>query len=495
MNPLSQATLPSPSDSATKPLLGPSIAATSLLCIVLLLNFLFLEGDSAYEVANLAAISIGLAIAAGLIFEGKRGLKNLFRIDLLCIVGLYGLTLAEFLFEQPSLNHYLNSDQVKKGLQLIFLGFGSLAIGRHLVRSHISAESVNLSLPTISPPLLTFFTICAFLVGHLFMFIAVNFNPFELFENLIGPRFASPWGRGRYGNFSTLLNEFNLIVYIIPPIAGYALVNRKNFSKIQLLTILLSLLFILFVSFARVTRNVLAIHLATFSIGFIFSQKQLKIIPLALLSVTILASFLFSSYHMLEFRNMGLKRYLEGGYYSSESTRDTLFIDFNLLPISQLAERFPGEYRYLGWEVPYWALIKPIPRAFWPDKPKGLSIGIEQALGQDQATVAVTFIGESFMAAGKAGIIMAGLFFGALCSWWNRIAASGGGSLSIILYAVGFYGGMISMRSLFWLTTAALPAIALLIFAKFFVPRFFPSLAGNQTPNLPNKNASNLSRA
>lgn len=456
--------------------LGPSPIATAILLAALAYCWLFVTGDTAYDIAHHAAIAVGLSIGLGFLYELRAGgLRNLFRMDLVCLLGLYGLTLSEFLFPQPLLNEQLNQEQVRVGLELIYLGIGSLVLGRHLIRSDIFSNQLSFSMPTIPPSLLTLAVAGAFGIGFLFMFLAVEFNLLLMIEYMLGPRFAVPWQRSRYGGLDDLLNELNLITYIIPPIVGYTMVRRKDFQFWQKSIIYSVFLFTMFAAFTAGTRNVLAVHMATFAIGFVFSLKRIKIFPLATLSFTILGTFIFLSYHMLEFRNMGLKHYLESQHYDSSVTRNTLFIDFNLVPISQLAERFPGEYRYLGWEVPFWALVKPFPRAFWPGKPKGLSLGIEQALGHEQMTVAVTFIGESYMAAGRFGVIIAGLLFGALFAWWNRVA-SGGGSLSIILYAVGFYGGIISMRSLFWLTTAMLPAIALLVFAKVIIPTFFPSL-------------------
>src|SRR5262249_30054293 len=99
---------------------------------------------------------------------------------------------------------------------------------------------------------------------------------------------------------------------------------------------------------------------------------------------------------MLEFRSVGFK-----GFEFSESRYDTIFVDRSLVMISQLTEVFPSPNEFLGLEIPYNALIRPIPRVLWPDKPEGLSTGIEAALGAGSGyTIACTFVGEAFMAGG-----------------------------------------------------------------------------------------------
>ena len=53
------------------------------------------------------------------------------------------------------------------------------------------------------------------------MLIAVNFNPVELVNQMLAPRFTQPWQRGRLGGWGELLYEFcRLILYLVPAIAG-----------------------------------------------------------------------------------------------------------------------------------------------------------------------------------------------------------------------------------------------------------------------------------
>ncbi len=449
--------------------------ATAALVVSVVWLFLFSGGESPYEVARNSAVSIGLALAVGMYFEMKNGLRNLFRVDVVCLLALYGLTLAEFLVDQPIVNDRLNLIQAEKGLDLVYIGFGALALGRHLVKPpEVSGTSLK-DLPPLPPKVIFICFLLCFFIGHFYMFIAVDFNPIALYENLMGPRFGVPWGRGRYGTFSTLLNELNLLSYLIPPVTGLMLARRKQFTRAQIAIALTLFLVTLFIVISRGSRNVLAIHLATFLIAHIFSLTRLRIWYLSIICLTGMGLFLFVSFHMLEFRNMGLKAYLAGSHYDSEEIRDSIFIDMNLVSLGKLADRFPGEYQYLGAEVAIWAIVKPVPRAFWPGKPKGLSIDIEQALGETQATVAATFIGEAYMGGGKIGVAFAGLVFGLMFAWWNRLAAGSDSALGLLIYASGFFGGVICMRSMFWLTTGILPAVALLVFGKYIYPRLVQS--------------------
>jgi hypothetical protein len=67
-------------------------------------------------------------------------------------------------------------------------------------------------------------------------------------------------------------------------------------------------------------------------------------------------------------------------------------------------DAMPQKHPFLGFEVIYNAVIKPIPRAVFPGKPEGLSVSIEEIVGAEGWTVAVTYVGESYMAAGWFGV-------------------------------------------------------------------------------------------
>jgi hypothetical protein len=139
-----------------------------------------------------------------------------------------------------------------------------------------------------------------------------------------------------------------------------------------------------------------------------------------------------------------------------------------------LIKYFPSSHPYLGWEVPYLALIRPIPRALWPGKPEGMSMTIEDAMDVDGMTIAASFIGEAHMSGGPVAVFLVGLFFGALTGWWGLLASPRNSELGILVYSSGFFAAVISMRSLFVFTTALLPTIASIVAGTFFVKKIVP---------------------
>ena len=168
---------------------------------------------------------------------------------------------------------------------------------------------------------------------------------------------------------------------------------------------------------------------------------------------------------MLHFRNIGFNNWMSGNLRENRDLVErSIFVDYNLCVIGRLTEVFPSHSPYLGWEVPYLALIRPIPRAIWKGKPEGLSASIENAMVAGAGvTVAASFAGEAYMAGGWFAVFVAGIFFGALTGWWGFLASPRNSELGILIYASGFFAAVISMRSMFVFTTALLPTVAALI--------------------------------
>jgi hypothetical protein len=183
-----------------------------------------------------------------------------------------------------------------------------------------------------------------------------------------------------------------------------------------------------------------------------------------MLAVPIMAAAAIGSFYMLEFRQTGLSR-----YDFNDVKQTTIFVDLNLINISQLTEVFPVPNNYLGWEIPFTILIKPIPRAIWPGKPEGLSIGIEEALNATGLTLSATFVGEIYMAGGLLAVSAAALLLGSIGATWNRLGQSLDSRFKILLYASGFFAAALAMRSILQVAPAILPTLALWFYGHYFL--------------------------
>jgi hypothetical protein len=304
-------------------------------------------------------------------------------------------------------------------------------------------------------------------VGYFHMLFAVGFDPVELVKQMLRPRFSQPWQRGVLGGWADLVGELGgLLLYLVPAVAGSVLADRTRYTRSQIAVVALGTGFTLFSGFSGGTRNVFAVYVILFVGSYMIFRRGIGWRYAAFLGCVTGGILYLSAYHMLQFRQIGLAAYLQGWGATEGHMKETLFIDHNLPVLSLLTDIFPRTVEYLGFEVAYYAIVRPIPRALWPGKPEGLSVEVADVLGVRGLTISSTFVGEAYMMGGYLAVLAVSLLLGWLGGWWNRFGQDLRSNVNVALYASGFFAAMLSMRNGLWLTTAMLPSFALWLYIK-----------------------------
>lgn len=445
--------------------------ATLSLLTGLVISFFFVAGDTPSTLARSAAIGIGISLLVSSLFDLRRNIRNLVRTDFMALAALYFLTLFEFLLPQPGYDLTTSNEETAAALPLCFLAFAGIAVGRHLAPQP-PRRLLGTLRQEFPPRLLMLLFWLSLIGGYAYQFVAVNFDIGLWFDYAMAPRFSQPWGRGRLGDWRALLIELGMIVNLAPPIAGIILARRADFGRGTAIWVAAGLLLTLFTAFVGGTRNVLATYLATFTVAYAFSLPHDRRRELLMVVIGAAVALLVSTVVMLEFRNIGFKNYLDG-YRSGEiePDRTTIFVDYNLYVIAKLTTVFPEHHPYLGLEIPYLSVIRPIPRAVWPGKPEGMSMGIEEALDAEGLTLASSFIGEAYISGGQFGVILSAMVFGIIFGWWNRFNSPDNSPFGHLVFASGFFAAVISMRSMLVFTTAILPTIAAIVLGAWLLRR------------------------
>ncbi len=422
------------------------------------------EGDSLTSTLRNQGIAVGFGLAGSVALDYQRGLRNLIRTDVVCLSALYFLTYVEFLFPQPEFDEIAATYDVMEASQLVLLGMGCLAITRHLGFRSKFREIPQLSgVAGLTPGQWLWLFWIASTLGYFHMLMAVQFNLFDMIEAMMRARFSQPWGRGKYGDWKALLYELSLFLYLIPPVYGILLAQRKKLPLFGFLLATVIAGLTLFYGFASGTRNVFATYVVGMMGAYLLVLPKLRIRNVAIAALLGGSLLYLATNHMLAFRQIGLANYLEfGSPKDAEEEEATFFVDANLLNIALVMDTIPSQFDFAGWDVPYSALIRPVPRALWPGKPEGLKVGVEEAAGVEGLTLSITFVGEAYMAAGALGVALAGAFFGGFCGVWNSLFRGRWDPFSQLVYAAGFFPAAISMRSLFAFSTAILPIFGLL---------------------------------
>lgn len=454
---------------------APTQAGTIALLAGIVFAFLSINpNDLPSDMARQVAYLVGGGFALSLWFDSTRGWSNLFRTDLVCLSGLYFFTLLEFLYPQEEFNNKLTSEQTVSALGVLLIAFAALTIGRHFsLLKPVPKKWLDFR-DVPDQALFRLFLICAFL-GYYYMLSTVDFDVLEAMDEMQEPRFTQPWSRGQMGGWNALLTELSLLRNAIPPLGGILLNRRSTMKWWQIILVLFVLYFTFYQAFMGGTRSVFGSYLAGLLAGYILSLERVKLWKILLPVGVSGYIMLFITRHMLRFRNIGFRRYMESGGFDAVEAEEGLAVDYNLWPIGKIVDSMPDTYNFLGWEMIKVFGTKPVPRVLWPDKPEGLSTSIEEIVGATQMTVATTYVGEAYMLGGLIGVIVISLLIGAASNWWTRITTQQASGYAIIVGALGFFVAAMIMRSLAFFTTIILPIFALIFFAKVI-----PGLIGAQ---------------
>ncbi len=429
----------------------------------------FAAGHSPSQIARQAAYGVLFSLLASFAIEARGGLRNLIRTDLLALVAFFYLTLFEFLFPQPFLDTMISTEAIHSGLLVLYLGYAGVLLGRHVPVPKEAPFSRILRTEVPIGKLLALYWLAASL-GYFYMLACSGWNPVKMFDAMLGARFSQPWSRGQLGDWRAFFSELTLMLFLLPALGGVMLARAERYRWYHLAPVVIVLLATFFQGFATGTRNVFGAYLVNFLAAFAFASPVAKRTRILIVAAVCAAAMAAATYTMLQFREHGLRDWMQGTYREGgELQSKYVFVDYNLHTIATLTTFFPERNPYLGLEIPYLAMIRPIPRALWPGKPLGMSTPIEQALGVEGVTIAATFAGEAYISGGFGVVVFVGLLLGAVMGFWNTTASPKNSEIGILVYASGFFAAVITMRSLFAFTTAVLPTIASLVVAAVIV--------------------------
>ena len=180
--------------------LHPTGAGSVAILLSMLLGYFFMDGPNSSAVARVAGLFLLGGLVVSVLLDLRGELKNLIRIDLAALFALFYLTFAEFILaDQPAFSATVFAFDAKQGIIAVYLGFFGLVVGRHLVRPGISKPfSHEFGFPR--QPLLILLVGC-FILGNLYAFLAVSFDPIQWLYHVCGARFSQPWSRGKFGNW------------------------------------------------------------------------------------------------------------------------------------------------------------------------------------------------------------------------------------------------------------------------------------------------------
>jgi hypothetical protein len=226
------------------------------------------------------------------------------------------------------------------------------------------------------------------------------------------------FGRGRFGDSRVFLEPLGWLFSYIPILVAFAWDSVKGAGRRVLL--LACAAAVLLTLFFGGTRAALAAPLIT-ALGYrllvVKARNRLKVV----LVMTGVACLLAPAMDLMrEFRNVGWKQALDAPlpwreltFDPLEAQRDSNFSE--MAGMMQVVRQIGGRP---AWELYYYLLISPVPRALWPSKP----YMSQEYLGDYRREYAsMSSVGDMYLYGGLLHVFLGGLIFGFVVRSLDRL--------------------------------------------------------------------------
>jgi oligosaccharide repeat unit polymerase len=340
------------------------------------------------------------------------------------------------------------NEATQEGLQSAFLAIGVSAAsvwigvgGRAWVPPGWLVEAAKRPLDTRTITRLV--PIC-FLLGMLNYLYFSNFDIPLMFSYLGGNRWSAPWSRGQLGGWSSFIDQMPYFGYVLPSLTALLITRRGLLKAETLFAVGCTVVMLLFLSSIG-GRRIIGVTVGAGLLVWLQANPGLKLKNIIIVLVSAIA-MAFVSQFMLNIRSTGIEGFRDRG-----SQYESFHVDDNFLRLAQVIDIVPSAHPYIGISQITFALIRPVPRVFWPNKPIDPGFDLAAATRQKGVSLSTTIIGEWYLAYGWIAVIFGGWFHGRLAKAANAIREIGREANNPIIYALAvmiLFAGMRSMLDL-----------------------------------------------
>jgi oligosaccharide repeat unit polymerase len=283
-----------------------------------------------------------------------------------------------------------------------------------------------------------------FCLGMLNYAWGVRFNLPEMFSYLGENRWAAPWGRGQLGGWNSFIDQMPYFGYVLPSLTAL-LVSQRGLLKLEsFFALTLTGIMLLFLSQGG-GRRIIGVTVGAAIIVWVQAQPGMKVRRLAVSVVAVIA-LLWGMQFMLNIRTRGYQSFVTAG-----SQYDYLHVDDNFLRLAQMIELIPKEHDYVYEQQVVFAIIRPVPRVFWPNKPIDPGFDLPSMVGMKGVSLSTSIIGEWYLSYGWFTILLGAWFHGRLAVSANQLRELGRTGRNPVVFALAIMilvSGMRSMQDL-----------------------------------------------
>ena len=280
-----------------------------------------------------------------------------------------------------------------------------------------------------------------FVLGMFNFAYAVDFDIPVMFSYLGGNRWSAPWARGQLGGWNAFIDQMPYFGYVLPSLTAL-LIARQGFARLTtLIAIACSIVMLLFLSQGG-GRRLIGVTVGAALIVWVQAQPGQRFRNLVVVSIGAIA-LAWASQFILNIRSEGLDAFLQKG-----SEYDYLHVDDNFLRLAQVIELVPAQRPFVGGGQVVYALVRPIPRVFWPNKPVDSGFDLSREVNMKGVSLSMSIIGEWYLSWGWLAVIFGGWLHGRLAKAANTLREQGILSRNPIVFGLAVMVLVSGMRSM-----------------------------------------------
>jgi len=301
--------------------------------------------------------------------------------------------------------------------------------------------------------------VIAFALGIWDFVYRADFDVDVVLRSLLASRFDSAWQREALGDWSAFSYHLQYFGYLVPALAVMLALRLGWHHPRALAGLLMSVSILMFHAQGGGRRVVGAMVLAGLFCWLVHVRRvTLRRVALVLIILGVLAAALQL---MLILREVGL-----AGQDSAYSQFDYLHVDDNFLRVAQMLEFVPEIQPFVGLQYAVFAIVRPVPRVLWPEKPVDGGFALAELLGIPMTTISITAPGEFYVSFGYAGVLLGAFIYGRLSTLADAMLAPGRASVNPLFPSLVLVCLFLGMRSMVEIILMSYVVIAALVIGK-----------------------------
>jgi oligosaccharide repeat unit polymerase len=315
--------------------------------------------------------------------------------------------------------------------------------------------------------------IVSFLLGIAKFAVASDFNVLAMFRSLGSGRWDAPWARGQLGGWDAFLDHlqyFGYLTSVLTVVVGRR-VGWRNWRTI--VSAVLSVVMALFLVQSG-SRRVIGVVVGVALIFWVLVQdSRLKVKHVVAAMLTMIA-LLLAMQVMLQYRNVGFSAAMTDPSVAAEDMPQSeyLHVDDNFYRLCQVIQLIPSTHPYVYHGYLVYAVVRPIPRVLWPDKPVDAGFDLTRAVGDREVSYSCSVIGELYMSLGFFGIAIGGWLYGRFAALVNGMLMQSAGLGVVVIYSIGVMALFSGMRSMLELVLVSYVIVAWVVLSRLFRTQF-----------------------